>query len=299
MNPSETLMRAPLRRVLAGFLVLLLLLAAGLPLAGTAASTLFCLALLVLGLPHGALDIERMKSANRTSWHESLGLFALYLALAVMTYVAWKISPVIAMTMFLGCAVLHFSEDWASMDHPLLALGTAAALLASPALLHKEELRAIFAIVTGAEQGALLAEVMRAVAPVALGLAVIGIIGLVQSGRPRQAACCGLLLTAMIVAPPLAAFALFFCLYHSPLHLREAWTSVTASRNGRLAVGAALTAASAGLAALLAGAEWRGSLPDSLVAATFMTFSVLTVPHMLSPLIAEQWRRRMRLVPAR
>jgi hypothetical protein len=96
---------------------------------------------------------------------------------------------------------------------------------------------------------------------------------------------------AMLIAPPLAAFALFFCLYHSPLHLREAWAAVATSRGGRLAIGAALTAASAGIAALLAAAEWRGSLPDSLVAATFMTFAVLTVPHMASPHIVAGWHR--------
>jgi Brp/Blh family beta-carotene 15,15'-monooxygenase len=295
VSQSDKVMSASLRRVLAGFVVLMGLIASGVPLTGTAASTFFCLALLLLGLPHGALDIERLKSAREAGWTESLGLFAVYLALAALTYAAWTVSPVIAMGLFLVCAVLHFAEDWRAMDDPLLALGTAAALLAAPALFHKDELRAIFAVVTGEADGALLAEIMRAIAPVALGLAIAGMLGLVRSGREAQAACCALLLTAMAIAPPLAAFALFFCLYHSPLHLREAWQSVTTSRGGRLAVGAGLTAASVGIAALLAGTEWRGSLPDSLVAATFMTFSVLTVPHMLSPLIVGRWRKRRRV----
>ncbi len=290
MPPTETLMGASLSRVAGGFAALLLMLAAGLPLTGTTASIYFCLALLLLGLPHGALDIERLKSAHRAGWVETFGLFAIYIVLAAATYVAWFLSPVLAMGLFLACATVHFAEDWAGMDDPLLALGTAAALLAAPALFHKDELRAIFAVVTGEAEGALLAEAMRAVAPVALALAIAGMIGLVRSGRLERAACCALLLTAMIAAPPLAGFALFFCLYHSPLHLREAWASVTTSRGGRLAVTAVLTAASAGIAAFLAGAEWRGSLHGSLVAATFMTFSILTVPHMLSPLVVAQLR---------
>ena len=298
VNFTDIRMDASLRRVLSGFGILVLLIAAGAPLSSTNASTMFCLALLLFGLPHGTLDIERMKSAAQTGWHETFGLFGIYLALAAATYAAWVFSPVLAMALFLGCAVLHFSEDWLEMDDPLLALGTAAALLASPALLHREDLRAIFALVTGAAEGALLAEVLRAVAPVAIGLSVAGIAGLVRSGRPRQAICCALLLTAMIVAPPLAAFCLFFCLYHSPMHLRAACRSVTMSRNGQLIVGSGLTAAAAGFAAVLASAEWRGSLPGSLVAATFVTFSVLTVPHMVSPLIVERLRRRQQVVSA-
>jgi Brp/Blh family beta-carotene 15,15'-monooxygenase len=285
-------MASSLRLVAAGFGALMLLLVAGVPLAGPGFSTLFCLALLLIGLPHGALDIERLKSARRTGWNETLALFAIYLSLAGLTYASWHFAPVLAMTLFLACAVLHFGEDWLAMDDPLLALGTAAALLAAPALLHKEELRSILAVVTGETQGALLAEIMRALAPVAIGLTVVGMLGLVRSGRPRQAACCALLLAGMILAPPLAGFALFFCCYHSPLHLHEAWHSLTTSRGGRLLVGGALTAASVGIAVLLAGAQWRGSLPPSLVAATFMTFSVLTVPHMLSPLIVGLLRRR-------
>jgi Brp/Blh family beta-carotene 15,15'-monooxygenase len=274
----------------------MLLLVAGVPMTGTSASICLCLALLLFGLPHGALDIERLKSARQIGLPGTVELFVIYLALAGTAYATWTISPVVALAIFIGCAVRHFGEDWVGMDHPMLALGTAVALLASPALLHKEELRAIFVVVTGEVEGALLAEMMHAIAPVALALALTGMIGLVRAERSQQAACCALLVAAMIIAPPLPAFALFFCLYHSPLHLREAWASVATSYGSKLVVVAALTGASAAIAVLLAVMEWRGSLERSLVAATFMTFSVLTVPHMLVPVIVKQLRLRRRVV---
>jgi Brp/Blh family beta-carotene 15,15'-monooxygenase len=295
---AATIMDARFLRVLAGFVVLFLLLGAGVPLEGASATAWFCLLLLLVGLPHGALDIERLKSAARAGWQESLALFLLYLALAGATYAAWVLSPVLALGLFLLCAVLHFSEDWESMDDPLLALGTATALLASPALLHKDALGAIFAVVAGKQDGALLAEGLRVIAPVALALAVAGMIGLVRARKSVEAGCCVLVLAAMLFAPPIAGFVVYFCLYHSPIHLREAWLAVRASRRWRLAVGAGLTAASAGIAAVLAQAQWRGSLDDSLLAATFITFSVLTVPHMLAPLIVERWRKTKEREPA-
>jgi Brp/Blh family beta-carotene 15,15'-monooxygenase len=271
------------RPLLTGALLLFSIAMAGVPLGGETATGLLCLGLLLVGLPHGALDIERLKLARDAGRRSVAGLFALYLALALGTFLVWQASPVGAMGLFLLTATIHFSEDWETLPDPLLALGTAAALLSAPALFHLEELSAIFATVTGSADAALLAELMRAVAPVAFGLALAGMAAMVRSGEERAALTTVLLLSAMLLLPPVAGFFLFFCLFHSPRHLGEAWRSLSLSRERRLAIGIALTLAALGLAAALTGLEARGGLTASLVAATFMTFSILTVPHMLAP----------------
>lgn len=278
--------RGETARVLLSAVGLLLLLSAGLPLDGEQAGALLCLLLLLVGLPHGALDIERLKLAKASGTREVTLLFFLYLGLAGLTLLVWQLSPVLAMGLFLIFATIHFAEDFKAMPDRLLAIGMAAAILCAPAALHKTALRDIFAAVTGMENGALLAEGMRAMVPVAISLALAGVLGLVRKGLVREASCCAVLLAAMLLAPPIAGFALFFCVFHSPRHLGEAWRALAASRKRLLAISLALTAAAMGLAAALTALEARGGMTDSVIAATFMTLSVLTVPHMLVPLIA-------------
>lgn len=291
MNSQLRPLGGETRSVLLSALALSLLLLSGLPLGGERATGFLCLLLLLVGLPHGALDIERLKLAYGGGWREVSSLFGLYLALAGLTLIVWHWSPVLAMGLFLLSATLHFAEDFEAMPDPLLALGAAAALLCAPALLHKEALRDIFAVVTGAEDGATLAEFMRAMAPVAIALCCVGMFGLARKGAISEALTCLVLLGGMLLAPPIVGFALFFCVFHSPRHLRQAWQGVTASRVRLVSVSLALTAAAAGLAAALTAFEARGGMTDSLVAATFITLSILTVPHMLAPLIAGRVRR--------
>lgn len=265
---------------------------AGAPLSEPRPTAIFCLLLLLIGLPHGALDIERLKQAHGAGWSQVVGLFALYLGLAAVMLTLWLLSPVLAMGLFLLTAVMHFAEDWPAMAAPILRFGMAAALLCMPALLYKAELGAIFAVVTGAANGALLAELMRALAPVALALAVIGLVSLSREGLRVDAGCGAMLLATMLLAPPIAGFALFFCVFHSPRHLAEAWQALSGDRKRLLGILLALTGGAMALAALMAGLEVRDGLPARLVAATFMTFSILTVPHMLVPPIVARLRGR-------
>lgn len=283
-------LRTDARPLLAFGLLLLLLVGAGLPLESDLATFILCTLLLLVGLPHGALDIERLKQAQSSGPLQVAGLFLLYLLLAGLTFVLWQQSPVLAMGLFLFSAMLHFAEDWPDMPDPILALGMAAALLSAPALVHKHSLGAIFAEVTGAAGGALLAEILQTIAPVALALAMVGVIGLARKGFRDEALCCVVLLAAMLMAPPIAAFALFFCVYHSPKHLSETWRELVADRKRMLAISIALTGVALAIAVGLTLLEARGNLSSSLVAATFMTLSILTVPHMLAPLLV-RWLR--------
>lgn len=290
MTAAAVPSRTDARLLLSFALCLGVLIALGLPLEGDPASSLLCALLLLVGLPHGALDIERLKQAQGSGPLQVAGLFLLYLALAGVTFALWQQSPVLAMGLFLFSAMLHFAEDWPDMPDPILALGMAAALLSAPALLHKEALGDIFAMVTGADGGALLAEALRTVAPVALALALVGTVALARKGLRDEALCCLVLLTAMLLAPPIAGFALFFCVYHSPKHLGESWRALAADRRRLLAISIALTGVALALAVGLTLLETRGALSGSLVAATFMTLSILTVPHMLAPLVV-RWLR--------
>ena len=276
---------AELGRVLAVGAALLAMSTAGVALGTDAATAVVCSLLLLVGLPHGALDIEQLKGAGRAGAAQLAGLFALYCGLAGAMFGLWQLSPVLAMALFLVTATIHFSEDWRAMGEPLLGGGMALSLLTAPALLHRAELRGIFAAVSGTAQGGGIAEFLLLLAPVAALVAIAGMFGLLRRDFRRQAIIAAVVLAAMILAPPIAGFALFFCVYHSPRHLRDSWNSLTLGRTRLLLIGGALTLAALGLTAALSVIEWRGAASASLTAATFMTFSILTVPHMLAPLL--------------
>ncbi len=94
----------------------------------------------------------------------------------------------------------------------------------------------------------------------------------------------------MIVLPPIIGFALFFCCTHSP----GQWTKATGEllRGGHAAYhkqSLILTVAGLGLAALIFVLRDSVSVTQGMMATSFITLSVLTVPHMLVPWIVAKW----------
>lgn len=299
-GPSERL-HASSGSLHAGLVVLgsLLIIAAplaGIPLDGSRTGAGLCLLLLVVGLPHGALDIERLKGGLASGWQTLAGLLALYLCLAAGMLALWQTAPLAALAVFLAVAVAHFAEDWQALEQPFLSLGVAVALITAATFRNLADVQAIFVAVTGQAGASVLGECLLLAAPIALAVAMLAIVRLALTGHRRLAAITAAILAAMLFAPPLAGFALFFCLYHSPRHLRESWDSLRQpAPPRRLLVLLALTGAALGIAALLALAHNRTGLTDAMLAATFMTFSILTVPHMLAgPLLTRLREARRR-----
>ena len=273
--------------LLIGALALLLLaLGSGVPLAGGLVTTLACLALLVFGLPHGTLDLELIRARLAGPWTGMVVLVLIYLGLAAAMYLVWRIAPVMALVAFLAIAVVHFSEDWDGAGPGLLRASPALALLAAPALLHHDALAAIFIALTGRSAAAAVADLLLLLAPMATGVALVAVTSLWQVGRRDQAAGAAAAVTGMVLLPPIVGFALYFCLFHSPRHFSDSVRAL--GRSGLAGWGRVvipLTLAAGGIALLVFGAGIPAALPDRVMAASFMTLSILTVPHMLAPLV--------------
>ena len=108
---------------------------------------------LVLGVPHGAVDAAEAERAlsPRLGRHWRPVFFALYLALAGLVVVSFAVAPVCALVLFLGVSLLHFG---ASDRFPAGGTGAAAVLeigargslaVLLPAALHAEEVGQLFA----------------------------------------------------------------------------------------------------------------------------------------------------------
>lgn len=267
-----------------GAALCLLAMAVGLPLAGAPVTMTACGAILAIGLPHGTLDLELFRR-DQPGAPRPLILF-LYLGLASVMAAAWFASPIAALALFYALAVAHFAEDWSRTESAFLARGMALALLAIPALTHPFELTALFAALVGPDASLVCVDLLRLVAPVATLVAMVALGKLWSAGASADALGGGIALIGMTLLPPVVGFALFFCLSHSPRHLSNGLaalsTHFTHLQGAKILL---LTLAASGIAAIVYGLS--GALPASerLAAASFMTLSILTLPHMAVPMV--------------
>jgi Brp/Blh family beta-carotene 15,15'-monooxygenase len=263
--------------------LLLLASASGANLGTDSVTGLCCILILLLGLPHGAIDITSLLDGGRTCRQQARAIGLYILAGSAMALV-WWLAPAFALALFIVIAIAHFSEDWMGIRSPFLAHGTALGLLIAPSVLHGAEIGVLFKTLSGASGSAFVSSVMTLAIPVALACVIVAASMLWENGR-REAAIAGVVaLAGLLLLPPIVGFTLFFCLHHSPRHFAQALgadaraTLRTWSKPISLATAVAL-----GLAVVLFALVRSASISDGLIRASFLTLSVLTVPHMLLP----------------
>jgi len=256
-------------------------------------------AIALLGLPHGAMDLQVLARSYRVGRQRFAAVTALYLTCAAVMALAWWAAPVAALAFFLLIAVVHFGEDWQAAEQPFLQHGMALALLATPALLHKAATAAIFVALTGTSDAALVADALLVVAPVALVVAVTAIAAMAANGAYKTVASAVLSLAALAVLPPALGFAVYFCLFHSPQHFAQRLRLLGWSRARQwLPVVVPVTALAFAIVAGLFALVPATGVSARFVAAIFMTLSVLTLPHVAVPILLDagfsRWQPRRR-----
>ena len=258
---------------------------------GSGSATLAaCAAILILGLPHGALDLALLRQHGADAAGRWAELILTYAALAGIALLLWAFAPGLGLALFLANAVLHFAEDWEAAGSRFLALGLALATISAPGLLNLAQLEDLFAILVPGSAGEAAAQALRLLAPASLLVAAIAILRLWQLGGAVPAVQAIATLAGMLVLPPLIGFALYFCSLHSPTQFRAAHQSLPQTARPLFHATAATLGAFA-LAAVLFLMAGGTSLSSRAVAATFVTLAVLTVPHTLMPAILRRWQR--------
>lgn len=253
-------------------------------------------AIIVLGVPHGALDgeIARTLLRPRFGWAWFPVFSMPYLALVALVLLAWHIAPMPTLAVFLTGSVWHFGSE----DAPgtgLEALVRGGLPVAVPVLIHPAATWAVFATVSGLSQPN-LPDWLWAAAAIWLVLAALwaGRTALHQHGR--QLVLPALLIGMFIALPPLSAFAIYFVCVHAPAHtaalIRDPWRAPRV-RDGRSAILLALPITL--LTVLIGAALWpfySGPVPDRLLSLTLQGLAALTLPHMLLDALAGYARRR-------
>lgn len=263
---------------------------------GSGATLVACAAILLFGLPHGSLDIETIKHQRAAGAARVPQVLLLYVGLAAAMYALWRIAPVAALAAFLVIAVVHFAEDWRDARSAFLAQGIAVSLLTAPALFHLAELDALFVALSGRVEGGIAADLMLLLAPMSMAVATIALASLWADGHRSLAVAGVAAIAGMTLLPPAIGFAAFFCLFHSPRHFRAAVADLSGLDSGhRRMIVVVLTLAALGVAAWLFASEVRADLTAQAVAASFMTLSILTVPHMAVPALLAMLSRADRV----
>jgi Brp/Blh family beta-carotene 15,15'-monooxygenase len=156
-------------------------------------------------------------------------------------------------------------------------------------VLHRDQLGALFVSLTNNPGATIVADALTLMAPVAVVAGIAGLGLLWRAGKRMRAISGGCALAALLLLPPVLGFALFFCLVHSPMQFR-AHADALALRGfrqwGRIVV--PLTLGGIGIAAAVFVLHASPSAATGLFASSFMTLSILTVPHMLVPLLMDR-----------
>ncbi|MCY7370624.1 MAG: Brp/Blh family beta-carotene 15,15'-dioxygenase [Polaromonas sp.] len=239
-------------------------------------------AILVLGVPHGALDIvfgqQIWHIRSRSGW---VVFLAFYVALAACVVALWLLAPSIFLTTFLLASVFHFSGDPEGETPATVRALYGGLVIVLPALFHMQEVAALFAHLVDVEAAAKLSNGLRVLAVPWL-VATLLAAGL--RARKNQLASLEMISVAALAlwAPPLVAFTVFFCGMHGARHIlrtRKYAVNGAFKNLSWVALGPML----ATVAGLLIGWQFlqTTSVDARVVQLLFVMLAALTVPHML------------------
>ncbi|XDZ64714.1 Brp/Blh family beta-carotene 15,15'-dioxygenase [Alphaproteobacteria bacterium LSUCC0684] len=258
------------------------------------------LAVVAIGLPHGAMDgAVALALGYGRNWPR-MGAFILgYIALAGLVVMFWLGFPVLALALFLLISLVHFGNGDTDTIHPLHRLVQilchgGIVVVAIP-LFHPNITSELFSYLSGPD-----AVVIRSyLYPLAMVITVAGLIyaGIairIPSMRLRFLEFIGLLMCVWAL-PPLAGFAIYFAGVHTPRHVRRIFLKLRAHDPA---------VSPFRLTALFTSVTWIGgalayfylaermAVDAAAFQVIFIGLAALTFPHMI--LIDAVFRPKMR-----
>ncbi|WP_267427898.1 Brp/Blh family beta-carotene 15,15'-dioxygenase [Methylobacterium sp. GC_Met_2] len=244
-------------------------------------------AVIVLGVPHGALDGAVAAPLLRPRYGRVwFGVFAIpYLGLSALVLLAWQILPLVTLAAFLAVSVVHFGLEDAGPGRPIEALVRGGLPVALPALLRPDQTAELFAVVTRSPMPQL---------PVWWWATAWLWLGLTGAWLLRRGARRGVLGEMIVLAvsflalPPLTAFTLYFVGLHAPRHVLALVRDPIKAPGVDTMQRAVLASLPIFALTILLGvglwpfyAAGSSGAPATLLAVTLQMLSDLTVPHIL------------------
>ncbi len=250
---------------------------------------ILAVSVVILGLPHGALDPLVARSAFPHL--PRMVFYALYILVATFVIFEWILWPSVALGSFLLIAALHFGSDLDDDSRIWLRISYGLAVITLPCILHGGEIGAMYRTLAGPSTVSfILPSQWIAHAAGATTLLATFWKGTTQ---PRRCAEVGVILISGVFLPPLLYFCCYFGLLHSPRHLLETASSLGLKTIRSVAASTIpIVAATLSLAAVSWWMLPRYPLPERMLLIVFVGLAALTVPHMLLDAYFVQFRMR-------
>jgi Brp/Blh family beta-carotene 15,15'-monooxygenase len=240
----------------------------------------------LLGLPHGALDPMVAKGCfgNRPGF--SLPLFyGLYATAAVCYTLVWWKWPAFGLSTFLAIAAYHFGSDWECRGSLLSRCAYGASIVTLPALSHPAQVSAVYEVL-GSTSPQWLIQVSTVVA-VCAGCIALASAAYRRCGTDLIELLC--ILAGAVVLHPLLFFVCYFALLHSPRHLLQTARSVGITRVSAIArMTAPVLLATLLLAAVFLAVLEGRRVDNRILYVVFVGLAGLTIPHMILERLAER-----------
>lgn len=269
----------------------------------TAAIGILLIAVVLTGMPHGAIDhlVATELYALRATWRDQAKFYGGYLALMALYGGFWAVAPVGSLVVFLGMTMYHFGQadlaywDLSPLGARLVYVSRGLFLIGLPIAAFPMQVDPIFDAIAGVQPSTwpLLSSHPTAVCAglvlqhgFVLGVASLG--ANVAAWKQGREALNVMVLGALFgFVHPLAAFAVYFGLWHSLGHILELLRffrrqdSTPATLTAFYAKAALFTLLPfVGLGGLYWATQAFGST-DQMIALLFIIIAVMTLPHMI------------------
>ena len=237
--------------------------------------------IIILGVPHGALDTlfaRELYGVNSVvAW---IKFSVIYLMMAALVVGLWYLAPLLFLIGFIGISVAHFSGDPDGETGWFIRLIYGGAIIFIPVLKHPQEIADVFSLLVGTSSSQALMPWMSGLAlPWLLALAGV-VLYLVSKKSPLSYELLSLGLIAYFVSP-LISFTIFFCGMHSARHIIR--TAAFAKYSQPVLLLGAMLLPMIGVM-VMSVASWfllkNQTLDGRVVQIVFVGLAALTVPHM-------------------
>ena len=235
--------------------------------------------IMVLGVPHGALDYSlAVNRLGLVSMSRKIQFLLFYLATVLLSIGLWLLSPISGFLLFILMSVWHFSEDWSFDMGDRRHCAVAVWLITVPALFKPDEFNDILSVLwltTGQIEVVTIASQFTAITASAFVL--------FRYKRENIVLYLELIALLMILTQGgiLQYFTAYFCIIHSPLYVRRFVVKVPMKRTKMLFQLMAIMIATM---MLLIAIWWLSNVYQidvGIYAWLFIGLFALTVPHML------------------
>lgn len=255
---------------------------------------------LLVGVPHGAVDhlVPEWLLGRRLPWPQAAAGLVAYVVMAASFFGLLRAAPLPSAVVFLVVSAAHFGAGdvefhalraGAAPRYRMLAVAAfGLPTVALPIAVHAEQVEPVLMVLAPRLAALVTPEVRVLLLAATLLAAVVTGRQALSAGDTRAARDLAVLVVVFGVAPPLAAFAVYFGFWHASRHVARL-LSLDPRNDHDLANGllgpplrrfARLAALPTGVSLIvLAGLWWGAGGAEGLVSAHLGLLAALTMPH--------------------